>query len=215
MTLSREQLSIASVEVVDPATDAPVNLRSASDEELARLLQADRKDALVELMRRFKEPLMSYIYRYIGSMNVAQDVLQEVFIRMYQKRDTYKSCARFSTWLFTIAGNYCRSELRRPWTRYSRPLTWKPDAGDEEYLPFVDGEPTPDRVADNAFKYRYIQKALVQLPPIFREAVILCDVQEFSYEEIAEITGVSEGTVKSRIFRGRTMLRDLLKDIYD
>ena len=215
MTLSREQLSIPSVEVEDPAADAPVNLRSASDEELARLLQADRKDALAELMRRYKDPLMSYIFRYIGSLDVAQDVLQEVFIRLYRKRDTYKPCARFSTWIFTIAGNYCRSELRRPWTRFSRPITRQSGSGEEEYLPLVDSNPTPDRVADSEFKYRYIQQALVQLPPNYREAVILCDVQEFSYEEIAEITGVSEGTVKSRIFRGRTMLRDLLKDIYD
>jgi RNA polymerase sigma-70 factor (ECF subfamily) len=89
------------------------------------------------------------------------------------------------------------------------------DDNDEYTLPLPDGEPLPDRSANSSLLSEKIQEALLQIPEVFREAVVLRDIQELSYEEIAEIIDMPIGTVKSRISRGRLQLQEILKDIYD
>ena len=209
----REHLTERCVEVDTRGCDFPADLVSLSDEELAILLQQNKTEAFDELMRRYKDPVLNFVFRFVGSMELAEDVVQETFVRVYQKRDLYRPSARFSTWMYTIASNLAKSELRRPFRRLGRSL-FKDDANDE-YITIVDQEPLPDRVADSSFKYRRIQEALLRLPMKFREVVILFDMQGLHYDEISTIIELPEGTVKSRLFRGRAILKELLKDIYD
>src|SRR5690606_34298401 len=122
--------------------------------------------------------------------------------------------AKFSTWLYTIAGNLARSEYRKRKRRRLYSLQ-SVNRDDEEYEVEVPDETfSPDRHTESTIQDFYIQEALKRIPEEFREVVVLRDVQQLAYEEIAEITGLPMGTVKSRINRGRTKLQILLKDIY-
>ncbi|MFA6232595.1 MAG: sigma-70 family RNA polymerase sigma factor [Bacteroidota bacterium] len=192
-----------------------VTLESLSDEELMLLFQRDVRLAFDILVERFKNPLMNYIFRFTGNAEDAADLLQDTFIRVYRKKHLYRTIARFSTWVYTIAGNLAKSELRKGHRKYLTPIDRKKDDDEEWSIPLPDGDPLPDRVADSNIVYERIQTALLTLPDVFREAVVLRDIQELSYEEIAEIVEMPIGTVKSRISRGRLQLKEILKDLYD
>ncbi|MFH1198253.1 MAG: sigma-70 family RNA polymerase sigma factor [bacterium] len=164
------------------------------------------------LVKRYKDPLMNFVYRFVGDKDVSTDIVQDTMIKFYLNKDSYKSFAKFSTWIYTIAGNLAKNELKRRKRRVILSL----HSDDEDKVIQVADKSffAPDRVADSGIKSEIIQKALLKVKEVYREVVILRDVQEFSYEEIAEITGLSIGTVKSRINRGRTHLQKLLKKIY-
>jgi RNA polymerase sigma factor (sigma-70 family) len=190
-------------------------LEKSSDEELILAFQEGNVDAYSILVTRFKDPLINFIFRYVGDMDLAADILQDTFLRVYHKKHLYKTIAKFSTWIYTIAGNLAKSELRSSRRKYTTRMTAKQDGESEFDIPLPDQDPQPDRTADSALLYQAIQQALLELPEVFREAVVLRDIQDLSYEEIAEITEQPIGTVKSRINRGRKQLQELLQDYYN
>ncbi len=193
-------------------------LAEKTDEEL--ILEFQKTNSIEyynELVKRYKDPLMNFIFKFVGSKDAAEDILQETFFRLYRNKDYYTTVAKFSTWIYTIAANLAKTELRRRNRRsiFSIHGTNSKEESEEinEYeLP--DERYRPDVQTDSIIKYEIIQKALLKVKPIYRELIILRDIQELSYEEIAEITGLKIGTVKSRINRGRARLQELLKDIY-
>jgi len=189
-------------------------LQRLSDEDLMALFQAGTVEAFDILVSRYKDPLANYLYRFLGDPKEVEDLLQETFMRVYRNRHSYRRIAKFSTWLYTIAGNLARSEYRKRKRRRVYSLQ-SVNRDEEEYEVEIPDETfAPDRHTESTFQDRYIQEALKQIPEEFREVVVLRDVQQLSYEEIAEITGLPMGTVKSRINRGRTKLQALLKDVY-
>jgi RNA polymerase sigma-70 factor (ECF subfamily) len=185
-----------------------------SDEDLMSQFQAGVVEAFDILVSRYKDPLTNYIYRFLGDMKECEDLLQETFLRVYRNRHSYRRIAKYSTWLYTIAGNLARSEYRKRKRRRLYSLQ-SVNRDEEEYEVEIPDETfSPDRHTESVFQDQYIQDALKEIPEEFREVVVLRDVQQLAYEEIAEITGLPMGTVKSRINRGRTKLQVLLKDIY-
>jgi len=133
-------------------------------------------------------------------------------IKVYRYKDSYSSVAKFSTWVYTIAGNLARTEYRRQRRQNIFSIN---DYGEEhQTYDLPDETYRPDVATDSGIKDEIIQKALLKVKETYREAVILRDIQGLSYEEISEILGVNEGTVKSRINRGRAQLQELLKSIY-
>lgn len=201
--------------LIEAKTLDRVTLESLSDEELMLLFQQDVRAAFDILVQRFQDPLMNFIYRFVGSMDDAADILQDTFIRVYKKKHLYKTIAKFSTWVYTIAGNLAKSELRKGHRKRTTRLVQQREENEEYTLPLSTDDPLPDRSADSSIVYDRIQEALLELPEVFREAVIMRDIQELSYEEIAAILEMPIGTVKSRISRGRLQLQDLLKDLYE
>ena len=189
------------------------NLNALSDEELiAELQQTNNERAFEILVQRYKNPLTNYVFRFLGDFDACSDVVQETMIKFYRYKDNYTSVAKFSTWIYTIAGNLARTEYRR---RKRRTFLSINDYGeDHKVLDIPDECYRPDVMTDSGIKDQIIQKALLKVKEDFREVVILRDIEGMSYEEIAEITGLNEGTVKSRINRGRAKLQELLKDIY-
>lgn len=184
-----------------------------TDEELILLFQSEnRMKAFEILVQRYKNPLFNYVFRFLGDTASTNDVVQETMIKFYKNKDSYKSIAKFSTWIYTIAGNLARTEYKR---RKKRTFVSVNDR-DDEHRPFEipDKGSLPDEVADSGIKEKIIQDALLKVSDVYREVVILRDIQEMSYEEIADITGLTVGTVKSRINRGRAQLKELLIDIY-
>ncbi|MBN8589384.1 MAG: sigma-70 family RNA polymerase sigma factor [Rhodothermia bacterium] len=189
-------------------------LLQMSDEDLMAEFQNGRVEAFEILVHRYKDPLSNYIYRFLGDMKECEDLLQETFLRVYRNRHSYRRIAKYSTWLYTIAGNLARSEYRKRKRRRVYSLQ-SVNRDDEEYeVEIPDETYLPDLQTESLLQDKFVQETLKQIPDEFREVVVLRDIQQLSYEEIAEITGLPMGTVKSRINRGRTKLQQMLKDIY-
>ena len=189
-------------------------LNSLTDEELIKVFQDENAiEAYEILVKRFKDPLMNFVYRFFGDRDIASDIVQDTMIKFYLNKDSYQSIAKFSTWIYTIAGNLSKNELKRRKRRVI--LSISNDDPDDITLQIEDKKfIAPDRAADNSIKGDMVQRALLKVKPIYRELVILRDIDGFSYEEISEMTDLSLGTVKSRINRGRAYLQKLLKNNY-
>ncbi|HEX3073587.1 MAG TPA: sigma-70 family RNA polymerase sigma factor [Ignavibacteriales bacterium] len=185
-----------------------------TDEELIKVFQQENRiEAYEILVKRYKDPLMNFIFRFVGDKDTSADIVQDTMIKFYINKDSYQSFAKFSTWIYTIAANLAKNELKR---RKRKKLFSISGGGEEDQPIDIKDKNTvmPDEAADGSIKNKIIQEALLKVKPVYREAVVLRDIQELSYEEIAEISGLSIGTVKSRINRGRAQLQELLKSIY-
>jgi len=188
-------------------------LTELTDEELIKEFQDNNTLETYEiLVKRYKDPLMNFVYRFVGDRDACTDIVQDTMIKFYLNKDSYRSFAKFSTWIYTIAGNLAKNELKR---RRRRIIFSISNSEDDKTLQIEDKLfLAPDRATDSNIKNEIIQKALLKVKPVYREVVILRDIQDLSYEEISEITKLAIGTVKSRINRGRSQLQKLLKNIY-
>ena len=190
------------------------NINDLTDEELIVEFQSNNTIAAYEiLVKRYKNPLMNYVFRFLGNYEACTDVVQETMIKVYRYKDSYQSIAKFSTWIYTIAGNLAKTELQRQKRRKMFSINAYGKENDENYE-IPDNSYRPDIETDSGIKDEIIQKAILKVSPAYRQAVVLRDIQELSYEEIAEIMNITVGTVKSRINRGRKQLQKLLKHIY-
>ena len=190
------------------------NLNELTDEELILEFQRNGTISAYEiLVQRYKNPLINYVFRFIGDYETCVDIVQETMIKVYRYKDSYSSIAKFSTWIYTIAGNLARTEYQRRKRRKIFSINSYGDEKDETYE-IPDESFNPERITDSGIKEKIIQDALGKVSKAYREVVILRDIQDLSYEEISEITNLPVGTVKSRINRGRAQLQKLLKDIY-
>jgi RNA polymerase sigma-70 factor (ECF subfamily) len=184
-----------------------------SDEELIKRFQNGDLYAFDLIVHRYKDQLLNFSFRFLGNIEEAQDVVQETFLRLYRNRNAYRRIAKFSTWLYTIASNLAKTELRK---RKRRKLVSISDLGfEEKEYEIQDLKADTERVADYSLKEKIIQKAIEELPPRFRQVIILRDIQELSYEEVGKILKIPLGTVKSRVNRARLKLQGKLQDISD
>ena len=183
---------------------------SYSDEELIARFQDGDEQAYVELVNRYRNRLMTFVYRFVNDIEKAEDIVQDTLMKLYTHRHYYRNIAKFSTWIYTIAGNFAKTELRRK-KRHKVTNLSQMGFDDREYqLPSV--EPETGETAQGHFAEKKIQMAIQELPLHFRTVVILRDIQELSYEEISKIVDVPLGTVKSRINRARLQLQQSLKE---
>ena len=189
-------------------------LQEMSDEDLMELFQAGTIQAFNILVDRYSERLTHYLYGFLADVKRCEDLLQDTFLRVYRNRHSYQRIAKFSTWLYTIAGNLARSEYRKRKRRRMYSIQSINRENEEYEIALPDDSYSPDRYTEAQLQDQYVQHALAKIPTAFREVVVLRDVQQLAYDEIAEITGLPMGTVKSRINRGRTKLQSLLRDVY-
>ena len=173
--------------------------------------QQGRMDAFNELVLAYQHQVYNLAYRILGDPASAADAAQEAFISAFQNIARFRG-GSFRSYLLRIVSNQCYDELRR---RKRRPVTSFEDFGaevDEEANPaLINGGERPEEYAERREMARVIQAGIGTLPPDQRITLALSDVQGLSYQEIAEVTGVSLGTVKSRLARGRGKLRDYLR----
>ena len=178
------------------------------DEQLMERLQGGDDSALTELMRRWELPVKRFLFRLVGNGAEAEDLAQEVFVRVYTKRGTYRSGARFSAWLFTIAANQARNRLR--WWR--RRPTLSLDDWLESGREVADETAAPAAVArarEEAERREAVQRAVAALPLDQRTAIVLFAYEGKPMAEIAEIVGCSPKAVENRLYRARLRLREL------
>lgn len=181
-----------------------------TDEELIARFQKGDEQAYVELVNRYRDRLMNFAYRFVNDDEQAEDIVQDTLLKLYTHRHYYRNIAKFSTWIYTIAGNLAKTELRK---RKRHKVTNLSQMGREEReyeLPSVEAE--SGQIVHEQYAEKQIQQAIQTLPLHFRTVIILRDIQELSYEEISNIVDVPLGTVKSRINRARLQLQKALKD---
>lgn len=186
------------------------NNKKYSDEELIFQFQKGNEHAYLELVNRYKDRLLNFIFGYVHSKESAEDIVQDTFLKLYTSADMYKEIAKFSTWIFTIAANLAKTELRKLKRRKIFSIT---DMGfDDKDYEIPSESNVPENSINSKYQMKYILKAIYKLDEPFKTALILRDIQELSYEEVSNIVDISIGTVKSRINRGRLKLQKILKN---
>ena len=194
----------------EPGTPAAL----AEDARLIEGLQAGIEYDYEQLISRFQVPVYNLALRLISDQADAGDIVQEVFLKVFRNIHTFRGQSSLKTWIYRIAVNEAHN--RRRWLSRHQPNEigleeTSFDEGSREW-DFRACEPSPfDRVL-NREKHALIERALACINPCFREAVVLRDIEDMNYDEIAEILNISIGTVKSRIMRGREALRQQLTE---
>jgi RNA polymerase sigma-70 factor, ECF subfamily len=182
---------------------------SEEDARILRGLRSGIEGAYEELIERYEQQIFGMVYRLLGNQSDASDVVQEVFLKVFRGVAAFREQSSLRTWIYRIAVNeannhrrwfvrHCRMEvpIENPRPEHASTLEFAPDPGRSPFEQAMDSETRT-----------LIERALSSINPVFRTAVVLRDVQNLSYEEIADILQISLGTVKSRILRGREALR--------
>lgn len=196
-----------------PSIDG-VEIKKLTDEQLIFSFQQGNQEAYTEIVIRYKDRLTNFVFRYVGSYDECDDIVQDTFVKVFTSKHLYKEVAKFSTWIYTIAINLAKTKLAKQ-QKYKTFSISNVYDDDEKDFDIPDEAFTPDVDANSKYLSKHIQNALNQINENYRELVVLRDIEDYSYEEIVEMTGLPMGTVKSRINRGREKLQELLKDIYN
>ena len=178
-----------------------------SDVELITRSISGREDSFEELVRRYQRPIAGYVFRLIGDYEASLDVTQEVFIKVYNSLERYRSDYKFSTWLYRIAHNAAIDHLRRNSINTQSIETESPDGTYQ--LQLESPLPSPEQNRERSEWKTEIKAVIGLLPPAYRELILLRHSQDLSYDEIADVTGLPLGTVKNRLFRAREMMREI------
>jgi RNA polymerase sigma-70 factor (ECF subfamily) len=196
---------------------------SQPDTALLARCQSNDLDAFDALVARYKHKIYNYIFRMVGDSEEAEDLTQDVFVKMYVALPTFRNQASLNTWLYRIAGNICidahRKKVRRENAMSGDVLSLNDTGGDGDIG--SDEQGTARDVPDASYEpYRLlatteldsqIQMALHKLPEKMRAVLVLHDIEGFAYEEIAAVVQCPLGTVKSRLFNARMQMREYLK----
>lgn len=184
--------------------------KSYTDEQLINEFKEGNNKAFDEIVYRYKDRLVNFLFRYTGNKDDSEDLAQDAFIKLYRSKHLYQEIAKFSTWFYTIAINIAKT-FKKKRGKLSTLSISDYDQDSEKDFDLPANTIEPDEYANAVIENYYIQKAINSLDDTYREAIVLRDIQDLDYEEIAEILKVPIGTVKSRINRGREKLKVLLK----
>ena len=187
-------------------------MATLSDEDLMELFQGGYMNAFNILVTRYKDRMHNFLYRYTKNHLDCEDIVQETFLRVFKSRNSYRRIARFSTWLYTIAINLAKSHHKKSQRMTTLSIHQDPSDDNDFEIELEDKNLTPDQSLHQKQCVEQVTKALEQISDDFREVVVLRDIQNLSYDEIAEITNLPMGTVKSRINRGRAQVQELMKN---
>jgi len=185
----------------------------AGDIDLMLAVQNDEMEAFNEIVNRYKNRIINFIYRYVMDYHTAEDLTQETFIRLYLSRKRYQPTASFSTFIYTIAVNLAKTELKKKSKWKFIPISKVKDDGEEFYKEFFFAHRDTEKEISGTFTKEAVLKCLESVNDQFKQALVLRDIDGLSYDEISEILNVPKGTVKSRINRGRLQLRKKLKKL--
>jgi RNA polymerase sigma-70 factor (ECF subfamily) len=192
------------------ATDEDVEAQFVS-----RLLVRD-EGAFNELVAAYGRRIFALVYRMLGRRDEAEDLAQEVFIHVFKSIDQFRGESKLSTWIYRIAINLCKNRMRYLSRRHDRAQDHLDSVVEQRNFGAARGisvgeSVRPDEQVEAMQLEAAIREAIALVDPDFRDVMVLRDVEDLSYEEIVNITGLPTGTVKSRIHRGRAQLRELLE----
>ena len=207
----------ATLRVEEGARQVRKALKDLNDSEVVQQFLDGEARAFAEIVRRYDKRLLNFVYRTVGDRERAEDLVQETFVRVYRHLHRFDQTKKFSTWIYTIAGNLAKNELRnrsrnplvlfqtivKNWDADFRPLEWE------------DARTKPDDLYRKRFVRQKVEEAVAELPEHHRTVFVLRELQGKSYEEIAEITGCNLGTVKSRLNRARNSFARIIAPMVD
>lgn len=184
-----------------------------SDHALIEATRDGDEAAFGEIMTRYRGPITNYLYRFLNDYEEAVDLAQETFVRVYFAIDRYHTQFAFSTYIYRIATNLAISEIRKRKRRRLLSLTGLFQSEDDSPVEFQppDTRVLADEELENEERDKTIARAIAALPEKYRIPVILRDIEGKTYDEVAEIMGLGLGTTKSRISRGRGLLKEKLQ----
>jgi RNA polymerase sigma-70 factor (ECF subfamily) len=204
-----------SVAAAEASVRADEPVETMTDHRLLEATRTGDEVAFAELVRRYRNQITNYVYRMTNDYDLGVDLAQETFMRVYAAAERYQTNYAFSTYIYRIATNLAISELRRRKRRRLVSLTSffqeRESSSDSCELEMPDSTPLQDVTFVEDERRAAVARAIATLPEKYRAPLVLRDVEERSYEEIASILEMNEGTVKSRINRARTFLRDKLQ----
>jgi RNA polymerase sigma-70 factor (ECF subfamily) len=198
-----------------PEVSAPSARRT--DHDLLEATKNGDESSFAELVSRYQNQITNYIYRLLNDYEEAVDLAQETFVRVYFAAGRYHTHFAFSTYIYRIATNLAISEMRRRKRRKLMSLTGlfqNEEADSDKEFDLPDEEILPDAALLEKERGEVISRAIASLPEKYRLPLVLREVEEKSYEEVAEILDLSQGTLKSRLSRGRGLLREKLKGYF-
>lgn len=178
-----------------------------TDEQLIKKFQNGDRQSYNELVYRYKDKILNFIFRFTYDRVAAEDLAQDTFLKLYQKKDSYREISKFSTWLYTIASNLAKTELRKIKRRKTYSISNLSNSEMEDII-FTDFTNDEDKIDKS--ENHLLNISIQELEPDFRIIIILREIQELSYDNISRILELPIGTVKSRINRGKLKLREIL-----
>lgn len=192
--------------------------KDLTDEELMLRVQGGETDCYDLLVERYKIRLFNYLLRLTGNRDEAEEFAQEALVKAYIHADKYKTIAKFSTWLYTIATNLVRNRVRSRSRAPQIVSLWSRVFGDgeeERLIDIPDSQRNPEEAINDSELSDIIGAAIQQIPEKYRTSFVLREINEMSYEEIAAVTGLKLGTVRSRINRARNHFRQLIAPVLE
>src|SRR5215210_3821021 len=178
-------------------------MKHLNDQELMRIVQSGDYSPASEIYDRYSGRIYNFAFRFLKNSEAAEDATQEVFVKMMKHANQFHGDAKLSTWLFSITANWCRDYLRKADNKSK-------ETEEVLYSLPTSAEDAPDRNLERRQDEQLVQRALSALTPEQREAILLSRYQGLSYAEIAQISGCSEGAVKTRVFRAMETLKKAL-----
>ena len=211
------KLAMKSANAAQPGLTVRERLRASDDSAVVTAFLSGEERAFSELVERYQTRLLNFIYRTIGDRDRAEDLVQEVFIRVHRHLHRFDRSKKFSTWVYTIASNLAKNELRN---RSRNPLVLfatMQGSGEDADRPieFEDATSRPDDMYRKRHLRELVEDTVSKLPEHHREVFVLRELEGKSYEEIAEITDCNLGTVKSRLNRARTAFAAIIEPHID
>ena len=190
---------------------------SQYEEEKQFIQRLKRRDeaAFAELISSYQNRVFGVVFRMLGDRGEAEDLAQEVFISVFKHIDSFRGDSKLSTWIYRIATNHSKNRIKYLARRFHQKKKTLGRQEDGSYVQAIaPNKSQPDKIFDGNELERVIKVALTKLNPEHREVIILRDIENLSYDEIAKVSGVAEGTVKSRLFRARAALKRQIKEEY-
>ena len=181
-----------------------------TDEMLISRFQSGDENAYIELVNRYKDKLINFVFYFLKDEEHSEDIVQETFIRLYEKKHYYKEIAKFSTWIYTIARHLANTELRKK--SRTKIMYLSQMSNHKKDYDLKSSDPELNKNIEDEFLMKEIHAAIDKLPENYKSVIILRDIQGLDYEQISNIIGVPLGTVKSRINRARLQLQVDLMD---
>jgi len=183
-----------------------------SDSQLMMAIKVGDRQAFEKLFQKYLKPLHHFVFRFVGNSSVAEELVQEIFFKIYKAAPTYEPRGRFTTYLYRVATNHCLNEVRRVDYKEHFDSLDQPKFNNEYGgLELPDNQPSADKLYWAQTMAGKIQEFLADLPDKQRAALLLNRLEALSYQEIADVLGVSVGAVKSLLHRAKNTLRDRLE----
>jgi RNA polymerase sigma-70 factor, ECF subfamily len=199
---------------VSPGRQLGTESAGLSDADVMLRAKAGDDSAFDYLVEKYRRPMLNFMYRMAHNAAVAEDLAQEVFLRVYRSRESYEASAKFTTWLYRIATNLAVNHARD--TRHERPEKMvsldEPDKDSGRTLDVADGSLTAEEMLVRRERLTAIRQRVQGLPERQRIAVVMHKYQQMDYRQIAEVLKLSESATKSLLFRAYETLREQLKE---